>query len=183
MDDIQMLKSWHARTRAIEKSHFRACVRYRRKKYLWGGAMIALTTLSAALTGMVEANGAANPWLTGAAMDFTRIALAMAAPVAAVLTFLGFQTRSTEHHHAAARYAAIKRRISITVSRRENVDAEDQAQGYDIFERVCAEWDQATADSPPLYRQDWHDVRLYEREIGLSRPGEATARMSTPLEG
>src|SRR5262245_15910781 len=71
MSEIEMLKSWCARARAVEKEHFRACVQFRRMHYLWGGLMISLSALASALTGIAE-NGNDGEWLTEGIWKFFR---------------------------------------------------------------------------------------------------------------
>lgn len=168
MNDSEMLKSWFARTRAIEKAHFCACVRFRKRHYVWGGLLMGTAALASALTGMAESGG--QEWLQEGFPKFVRILLAIFVPViAAMVTFLNYQVRSKDHHHAAAKFAALKRVLSVEISRRETLGTEHKTEKtYTTLQDVCKKWDELTENSPALYTNEWEaDVRQYEKELGL----------------
>lgn len=166
MSEIEMLKSWCARARAIEKEHFRACVRFRKMHYLWGGLLISLSALASALTGVAESGGDVT-WLTVGIWRFFRILLAIFVPVlAALVTFLSYESRSTNHHHAAARFAALKRQLSIAIVHTEAGEGSQSAQK--TLEDVCEQWNELTENMPALYKKKWEkQIARYEAELGL----------------
>ena len=177
MDDIEMLKSWHVRLRSVEKAHFRACVRNRTKHFVLGGFLITISSLSVALTGEDISKALADSPKTKYAIELGILVSGILAPVlAAVVTFFGFQSRSIEHHHAAAKYAALKRMVAIAISKREHLEADDQALGYETLKQACTSWDSMTAECPPLYKKDWPEVIEYEAEMGIS-PNRSTAML------
>ena len=172
MNDFQMLKSWHARLRSIEKAHFNACVKYRLRHFFWGGTLILFTSLSTALSGEDFTSYISNLEndTQKRVADFISLSVGIMAPLlAAIVTFFGYQGRSVEHHHAAAKYAAVKRLVAIAISRRENHATEDYELGYQALDQACAAWDGMTAECPPLYKRDWSEVKHYEKEMGYLR--------------
>lgn len=177
MNDIQTLKKWHARLRSVEKAHFNACIKYRQRHFLLGFALIASTSLSTALTGESFVNyvaglGDSTKWFVDSVIVSVGI---FATLLAATATFFGYQGRSVEHHHAAAKYAAVKRLVEIAISRRENHATDDDELGYQALEEARVAWDSMTAECPPLYKGDWSEIERYEIEIGLVRSVESKA--------
>jgi hypothetical protein len=103
MTEIEVSKHWLARTRVVEKEHFRCCVSFRRKHYIWGSLLISASALASALTVIVERSALAaivqhnTPHTPDIAETFfyPGLLLAFFVPVvAALVTFLRYQARS-----------------------------------------------------------------------------------------
>jgi hypothetical protein len=128
--------------------------------------MISLSALASALTGIAE--GKDNVvWLTMGPGKFFRILLAIFVPVsAALVTFLSYESRSSNHHHAAARFAAIKRQLSIAIVRAEAGEGSQSA--HKTLEEVCKQWNELTENMPALYKKKWEkQIARYEAEQGM----------------
>ena len=98
---------------------------------------------------------------------FFRILLAIFVPVfAALVSFLSYESWSTNHHHAAARFAALKRQLSIAIVRAEAGEESESAQK--TLEDVCKQWNELTENMPALYKKKWEkQIAQYEAELGL----------------
>jgi len=176
--EVDLLKSWCARTRVVEKAHFRRCAAFRRNHYILGGVLIGASALTSALTALVEeGNSLFEEYAL--AIFLARLVLALFVPVCAALaTFLSYEARSARHHDAAARFAALKRRMSRALVIAE-IDR-DTKHARDELEAVAQDWDRLTHDAPALYRKRWEsEISRYERSLGLG--DETSGDRSRPI--
>lgn len=108
---------------------------------------------------------------------FFRNLLAIAVPVlAALITFLNFDARSAQHHHAGARFSALKRRLGLAIARRGTESTSPEITRATL-EEACKEWNSLTESTPALYQKDWKKfVARSERELGQNNLSSAMTR-------
>ena len=167
MNYIEIMNSWLARTRAVEKAHFKASVRFRKWHYIWGGATIFSASLATTITALSESESNMDSFDSDWGFA-VRVLLALFVPVfASLTTFLNFNVRSKEHHYAAAKFSSLKRELSIEISK-HNHSVNDSANKlsddpYQFLKKICGKWDNLTETSPALYRQDWNkEIEAFE---------------------
>ena len=164
LDLLALTRRWYCRARAVEKAHFRRCVRYQRRQMWLGGVSVVMTSLLGALanTGADGLGGisAALPGVTEAAAAVFGV---VAPIVAGLLAFLKLEEKSAMHHNAGARFASLKRRLQIMMSSR--VEGRDEKAFQKRLEEIRSAWDELTLEAPALHKTDWREVGEYDREV------------------
>lgn len=156
MNYIAIMKSWCSRTRAVEKAHFHASVRFRMWHYIWGGATIISASVATTITALSESE-LSMAWFDSGLGFTIRVMLALFVPVfASLTTFLNFNVRSKEHHHAAAKFSSLKRELSIEISRSDVAKNGTSDESYKFLKKICEKWDNLTETSPALNKKDWN---------------------------
>ena len=146
------------------KGHYAASERWR-NVHLWVGVPTAALT---AIAGLVIVAGPAETFGVPLDAAFGAVAIAGAASTA-IMTFLGPEKRSTEHHAAGDRYNAIKGRAR----RFREIDVHGSFTDKDLSDRLEAmirERDELNGSSPLIPKSAHKKAR---KGIGA---GEATYR-------
>ncbi|WP_298772336.1 SLATT domain-containing protein [uncultured Shewanella sp.] len=166
MNHIEVMNSWLARTRAVEKAHFKACVRFRKWHYIWGGATIFSASLATTITALSESESNMD-WFDSSWGFAIRVLLALFVPVfASLTTFLNFNVRSKEHHYAAAKFSSLKRDLSIEISKHYHSANNVSDDPYQFLKKICRKWNHLTETSPALYKQDWNrEIEAFEEHF------------------
>jgi hypothetical protein len=88
----------------------------------------------------------------------SKVLLTILAPVlAALVSFLRFDEKSSMHHHAAARFASMKRRLHILIA---GCSAGcDQNMVKAELEKICEKWHALTLQAPALYLKEASFIR------------------------
>ncbi len=167
-DLVSLTGAWCSRTRAVEKAHFRRCVRFRTQHVVLGCVTIACSTLLGVLV-----NTDPNSSLHFIVEDIKPILTVVVPVLTALVSFLRFDERSAMHHVSAAKFASLKRKLQLEytqcISRPGNCDPDI----CKTLVEVCRVWDELTNQSPALYKTDWAEIALYDDEIRSARFGSA----------
>jgi hypothetical protein len=90
--------------------------------------------------------------------------LAIVVPaLTALVSFLRFDDRSNMHHHAAAKFASLKRQLQILLV--GCIDNHDFAKAENVISRIRGEWDQLTLQSPALYKRDLSESLRHHHKV------------------
>jgi hypothetical protein len=93
----------------------------------------------------------------------------------ALVAFLRFDERSAMHHNAAAKFAALKRKLQIHYT--ECISKGCSADNLETLTEVCKVWNELTVQSPALYKSDWPEIELYDaylRRLRAEAEGSCT---------
>jgi hypothetical protein len=163
---------WEARTKAVERAHFERCRKFR-QFHLWlGGAAVTASTLFSVLTTLDGTVDGSHPDFKLMVEVFTGV-LAICSPVlTSLVSFLRFEERSNQHHNAAARFSALKRRLQVFLWF-ECTTACNRAEARTILHEVRKEWDALTLEAPALYKHDWSEIHDLDLENAAARQSAA----------
>ena len=164
-DITGLVRAWCARTRAVEEAHFNRCVSFRSRHFRLGALTIVLSTLMSVLSH--EEIRHHSP-IGGGSTDVIALFLSVIVPVlTALVAFLRFDERSALHHNAAAKFAALKRRLQMHYIERFSGESA-AANDLQVLSDVCKQWNELTIQAPALYKRDWSKRASHEEElIGL----------------
>ena len=147
----EVIRNWWARASAVEKAHFRRCAIFRTRHVILGCVAIAVTSLlgvSAQLDNKI-------PILEGTTL--TGILTVVAPVITGLVSFLRFDEKSNMHHNAAARFAAMKRKLQI-MNGETSIDFDSNKVKRELFQ-LCEKWDTLTIQAPALYRREAKKLR------------------------
>ena len=163
-DLVYLTAAWCSRTRAVERAHFRRSVRFRAIATAVGGTTILLSSLLGVLVHL-HVDSHDNSAHT------VELVLSVIVPIlTALVAFLKFEERSALHHTAAAKFAALKRKLQIHHS--QCISYGCSADHVMALREVCKLWDDLTIHSPPLYKSDWPEIASYDKYLMDLRPDE-----------
>lgn len=156
----ELVHRWHVRTSAIEAAHFKRCAQLRQRHWVFGITLIVTSSLLGAVANFKGDSHVLPPEL----IRELSIILSMFVPVwSAVVTFLGYNERSSKHHDAAARFAALKRQLQIAQANCESSKLCDQVPI--ILEEVRKRWDELTLGAPELTKKEWPEIQAGDEVI------------------
>jgi hypothetical protein len=135
----------------------------------------AITIVLSSLLGVLAHEPERDP---SSFLHRTELLLSVVVPVlTALVAFLRFDERSAMHHGAAAKFAALKRKLQIHYT--ECISKGCSADNLETLSEVCKIWNELTAQSPALYKSDWPEIELYDEYLrNLRAEAEASCTLS-----
>lgn len=160
MSNWNLVKRWWARTETVEQAHFKASIKYRRRHYIFGGLLISVTTSASIL------QNTDYSWLPNG--NLLQVLGLISPLLAALVTFLEYPKRSSQHHDAAARFSELKRSLQMQAA---NYDESSPEKISETMNDIKCRWDQLTLDAPALNKTDWSEIA--DMDVRVERAAES----------
>ena len=141
-----VIQKWEIRAGAVERAHFRRCALFRKFHLELGGAAVAVTTLLGVSTQLPQ-----DRW--NLCKIFTILLTVVAPVLTGLVSFLRFDEKSTLHHNAAGKFAAMKRKLQLMHVEGGSAQYDMNKARRDLFQ-LCEKWDTLTNQAPALYEKD-----------------------------
>jgi Na+/phosphate symporter len=162
-EDLDLvIQKWEIRAGAVERAHFRRCALFRNFHLELGGAAVVFTSLLGVSTQLPQ------DWTV---CKTVTIVLTVVAPVlTGLVSFLRFDEKSSLHHSAAGKFAAMKRKLQLMHVEASSVEYDIHQARRELF-RLCDKWDTLTNQAPALYEKDAYqvlrEIDKNEKALGL----------------
>jgi hypothetical protein len=160
----RIIQKWEIRAGAVERAHFRRCALFRNFHLQLGASAVLVTSLLG-----VSAQLPRDHWHICATV--TAIFTILAPVLTGLVSFLRFDEKSSLHHSAGGKFAAMKRKLQLMHVAASSVEYDIQRAKRELFQ-LCEKWDTLTNQAPALYEKDarqlLEEVNKNEDERGLS---------------
>jgi hypothetical protein len=148
----QLLDDWHLRTTTAQFGHQAQAEKTRRKSIWLGAPVVIMTTLvgTSAFATFGDATSNEAKLLVGTVSI-------LAAVLAGIQTFLGYSQVAERHGIAATRYATLRRRIEVALTRHD----------ASLLDSIRGEMDKVGGASPQIGTKVWkQSIEAAKQEIG-----------------